>query len=180
MKINCRRFSSWIILLLLMVMMESCSGCSHRSKRCREHHRERVERRGSNEDRRDRSRSSRSRSQSNKTSSTNYSEDQIASIAEGEDYDAMLDCQFAKLNEVKRLKDEYFRGDMSDKRAEESMKEIEEKFSPVDKALDEAQREGLLTYNQHKRQMKLVADYIKVASSVANRIGTDISRIIDM
>ena len=180
MKIRYSYFSGYIILLLLMVMIESCSGCSHHRRRSRERHRERVERRESNEYSRDRSRSSRSRSLSNKTSSRNYSEDQIASIAEGEDYDAMLDCQFAKLNELKRLKDEYFRGDMSDKKAEESMKEIEEKFSPVDKALEEAQREGLLTYNQHKRQLKLAGDYIRLVNSIFKRLGYDMSAAIDM
>ena len=92
----------------------------------------------------------------------------------------MLDCQFQRLNEIKSLKDEYFRGDMSDKEAEEGLKSIEEKFAPIDKALDEAQSEGQLTYNQHKRQMKLMNEYIKVIKTVATRIGSDITSYIDL
>ncbi|MDE5886022.1 MAG: hypothetical protein K2H46_00360 [Muribaculaceae bacterium] len=180
MKIEYSKFSGWTLLLLIMVMMQSCSGCSHRSRRIRERHRERVEQRVADEDKVERSGSRRARSQRNSSSFGNLSEEQITSIAEGEDYDAMLDCQFHKLNEIKQLKDEYFRGDMSDKKAEERMNEIEEKFAPIDKALNEAQSEGLLTYNQHKRQLKLMGDYLKVVKAVATRLGSDISSYMDL
>lgn len=168
-------------MLLIMFMMESCSGCSHRGRRSRDRHRERVEQRESSEDTGERSDSRRSRSsKSLGVNSRTYSEEEIAAIAEGDDYDAMLDCEFAKLNELKQLKDEYFQGDMSDRKVEERMKEIEDKFAPVDKALDVAQREGLLTYNQHKRQMKLMGDYLKVIKTIASRLGSDISSLIDI
>lgn len=181
MEIKCRRFLGWVLLLLIMVMIESCSGCSHSGRRSRDRHQERVERRESNEDRGVRSGSRRSRSsKSHGFNSRKYSEEDIAAIAEGDDYDAMLDCQFAKLNELKQLKDEYFHGEMSDKKAEERMKEIEDKFAPVDKALDVAQREGSLNYNQHKRQMKLMGDYLKVIKTIASRLGSDISSSIDI
>ncbi len=179
MKEMCYRFFGWLILLVIMLMSESCSGCSHRNRHARERHRDRIERRDSRNERRDRNNSRESRSQRG-GNSKKYSEEQIASIAEGEDYDAMLDCEFAKLNEAKNLKKEYFQGNMPDKEAENRMKEIEEKYAPVVKALEKADNEGLLTYNQHKRQMKLLGDYIKEANSIFNRLGVDIESALDL
>lgn len=92
----------------------------------------------------------------------------------------MLDCQFGKLNEIKRLKEEYFRGDMPDREVKDRMQAIEDKYSTVDDALKKAEGEGLLTYNQHKRQMKLMGDYLKEVASVGDRLGSDISSLIDL
>ena len=180
MKIYRYRFPYLILSLLIMIMMESCSGCSHRSRRGRERQRERVERREARTERSDSRSSRRSDSQGRRSSSRTYTEEQIASITEGEDYDAMLDCMFAKINELTSLKNEYFRGDMPDKQVKTRMKEIEEKYAPIEQALDKAQEEGELTYNQHKRQMKLIGDYMNVANSVFNRLGDDLSSVMDM
>ena len=164
------------LLLTLVLALESCTGCAHRSRRARERHRERVERQ---QGRRECNYGS-ERNSSLKETSRKYSREDILNIAEGDDYDAMLDCQFSKLNDIKSLKEEYFRGDMPDKVVEERMQEIEEKYAPIDNALTAAQNEGMLTYNQHKRQLKLMGDYIKIVSSVCNRLGADISTLIDI
>ena len=180
MRINRYCLSSWIILLLMVVMLESCSGCSHRGRRNRERRRERLELRETNDEREDRESSMRSMSHREESSSINYSSEKIASIAEGNDYDRMLDCLNAKVNDLRSLKNEYFRGNMPDKDVEARMKEIEAKYAPIEKALNDAQNEGLLTYNQHKRQMNIAGKYLKEAKSVFNRLGSDLSSSLDI
>lgn len=176
------RFLITCALLGLIVMSEGCAGCSHRHRRARERHKERIEIRANYDSDDDDGRSRRDRRNRSKERSVGvrYSAENIQTLAAGEDYDAMLDAMFSKLNELRSLKNEYFRGDMPDKEVESRMKEIEEKYAPVEKALEQAQSDGLLTYNQHKRQMQLIADYMKEVNSVCNRLGFDLSAIMDM
>lgn len=172
----CHRSFGFILLLMLTVMLESCAGCTHRSRRARERHRDRVERHDGSADRLH----GRDRNADRDDTGNRYSSEHIQTVADGDDYDAMLDCQFGKLNEIKRLKEEYFRGDMPDKEVKDRMQAIEDKYSTVDDALKKAEGEGLLTYNQHKRQMKLMGDYLKEVASVGDRLGSDISSLIDL
>lgn len=161
-----------VLLLMLMVMIESCAGCSHRSRRGRERQRDRTERRERPRDRRE-GRGHRNQDYEESRMQTEYTEEYLSNVAKGDDYDEMLDCLFAQSEEVKQLKNEYFRGNLADKDAKSKMEEIGERYQPVVDALEKANNDGDLNYNQHKRQMKLISEYINEMRQIAGRLGDD-------
>lgn len=108
------------------------------------------------------------------------SSEAICQIANGEDYDKMIDCLFNQLEEIKAVKKEYFKGDLPDKEAKIQMSEIANKYNPIHQTLQKASEEGALNYNQHKRQMKLWGEYVDELNSVAAKLGMDMDGMIDM
>lgn len=167
------RFKILIYVLIgaFCIGVTSCAGCAHRQRKRRERLEHRAESRSEGRAIR------KSRSERNKNNYPVVSSEEVANIAEGEDYDEMLEVLSSQLQELKDLKSEYFGGDLSDRSAEERMNEIGEKYKPVMDALEKASSEGALTYNQHKRQMKLFAEYIQLINSLGSRIGEDLSAI---
>lgn len=166
------------MLFGLILVSEGCAGCSHRHRRARQLHNERTERSARYDSDDDRSDNPKGRRNKDYTTS-NYTSEDIQSLAEGNDYDAMLQAMFAQLNELKGVKKEYFRGNMADKEAEKRVNEIKQKYAPVYDKLSEASSSGELNYNQHKKQIKLFGEYQKLLVSILSRLGSDIKQILD-
>lgn len=101
-------------------------------------------------------------------------EDYIQEIAYGEDYEAMLKCLSNGIKELKQVKDLYFAGKLKDKEAREMADAIEEKYKPVKDSLDKANNEGELNYSQHKKQMKLFGEMLKLYNDIFNHVVGDI------
>ncbi|MDE6514291.1 MAG: hypothetical protein K2L05_08930 [Muribaculaceae bacterium] len=158
------RFISVILAILLALTFEGCSG-GRRRDRNRERSRERTEQRESR---------NRSRHERNATSrKAAYSAEEIQEIAESGDYDRMLDCVQSEISDLKAMKNRYFNGELTDKQAEEQTKKIKETYAPVYNAIGRASSDGNLNYKQHKRQMKLFGEYMKLMTSVLDRLGSD-------
>ena len=153
-----------IASLLMMSVMDGCS-CGRRRDRSRERRHERTER----SERRSESRGDRRGS----SRLTSYTAEEIQEIAESDDYDRMLDCLQSEISAIKAMKNRYFNGELTDKQAEEQAKEIRETYAPVYDAIERAGKDGNLNYKQHKRQLKLFGEYLKLMNSVMNRLGSD-------
>lgn len=167
---NLVRYLLLAAVISCMFLSEGCSGCAHRQRRVRDRssrHSERVDRREDRESRRHRENGD------NIEIKRDYSLDQLKALSESEDYDAMLNALEYQLKELKQLKKVYFKGDMTDNEAKEKIDEINAAYSPIIDKLSKASSDGMLTYNQHKRQMKLVGEYIKLFNSIVNDLGAD-------
>ncbi|MBD5303764.1 MAG: hypothetical protein HDS18_03310 [Bacteroides sp.] len=171
----------------LAFLSEGCTGCAKRQRHARERHRERVESRASSDDddsddndRRSSSRRKRGGSDSDQGySGAKYSPEEIEILIEGEDYDAMINAMFSQVKELKGVKNEYFKGNMPDKVAEERVEEIKKRYAPLRDKLSQASSEGSLTYNQHKRQVKLFGEYQKLVVSIISRLGNDLESALE-
>ena len=100
-------------------------------------------------------------------------EDYIAEVAEGDDYDEMLKCLKNGIKEIKKVKNDYFAGKLKDKEVESLVDSIQKKYNPVMESLTAADNAGELNYNQHKKQMELVAEMMKLFTEIVNRLGAD-------
>lgn len=166
-----------LVLIMMLTVFGSCSGCSHRSRRNRERVRERTEKREGSRDRH----SEKSRGREKIVGDGHiWSETEIESLVETNDYDRMLICLEDEIQEHHNLRKKYFNGGMKDKEAEEKMNGIENRYKPVKECLNKAGSEGELNYNQHKRQMKLMGEYIKEVEAVLNRLGSDAAAFINL
>lgn len=144
------RIMTYILIGTFCMGVTSCAGCAHRHRKKRE------------------------RTEYSTKESKERSSDNISLIAEGTDYDDMIECLYSQLGEIRALRKEYFRGNIPDKEVESRMNEIMEKYRPVSEALEKASGEGALNYNQHKKQMKLARDYMEELNSILNRLGRDL------
>ncbi|MDE5791769.1 MAG: hypothetical protein K2H96_11155 [Muribaculaceae bacterium] len=169
------RILTYILIGAFCMGVTSCAGCAHRHRKKRERAeysaQERRERRSD--------RVSRSGKGDRDYNYTALSSDNISQIAAGTDYDEMIECLYSQLGEIRSLRKEYFRGNMSDKEVETRMNEIMEKYRPVSEALEKASGEGALNYNQHKKQMKLLGEYMDELNSIGNKLGSDLDQILD-
>lgn len=151
--------------IVLIIVLESCSGCAHRQRK--RMHRNNIE-----------------RTAEGAVSEENHLADlmdespehRLHEIAESGDYDKMLDCMFEQLNEIKKLKNLYFKGNLSDKDAQNEMDKINKKYQPIVDSIEKASGEGALNYKQHKRQMKLFGEYMKELNSIMNKLEGDLKR----
>lgn len=161
------RQTLWIFSLAIVIFGNT--SCAHRSGHASDRNRSRTER----HERRVRGERGGSRNQ-DYAQARSYSEEYLQSVAASDDYDAMLDCMFARIDELKALENEYLGGNMPDKVAKAKGDQIVAKYMPVEKALDKANAAGELTYDQHKRQMELVGEYMQELEQVSQRVGNDL------
>lgn len=147
--------------------------CSSRHSRLRNRDRD--------QDRREQQKSQREHSRKKDTGKIiaigKNSEEYILEVAEGEDYDQMLSLMYDALGEMKSVSKKYFTGNLPDAEAEKMVKEINERYRPVKETLEKADSEGKLNYNQHKKQMKLFAELLKIYEEIINRISNDLKDV---
>lgn len=159
------------ILIIITILL----GLTLSLSSCRRHHRHRDR----ESIRTERSHSNKSHSQV-RYSFNNESENEetkavIEEIAQSEDYDKMLNVMMQASADLKKLSKLYLKGNMTDAALQKHIEEIQTMYKPVNSALEAADSEGKLTYNQHKKQMKVMAEYIKTMQYVINRLANDIN-----
>lgn len=157
------------VLMIATVGLESCSGRRSRA-RARERERDRSEQSSSRRDR------SRNTDTGKGVTIGKNSAEYIQEVAQGEDYDRMLALMQDALGEMKSVSKKYFAGNLSDADAENMVKEITERYDPVREALEKAESEGKLNYNQHKKQMRLLGDFLKTYNAIINRVSNDLEK----
>ena len=155
------------VMMIATVGLESCSGRRSRA-RARERDRDRREHRSSSHE------GNRNTDVGSGVSYSKNSADYIQEVAGGNDYDRMLSLMQDALGEMKDVSKKYFAGNLADADAEKMVNEITERYNPVKEALEKADSEGKLNYNQHKKQMKLFADIIKIYNAIINRVVKDL------
>ena len=101
------------------------------------------------------------------------SSDQLAGLSASDDYDGMLDALQGALRRIKSLRNLYFKGGLSDKEFKRRLDEIQDAYAPVLESLQKASSEGNLNYRQHKRQMKLMVEYMKIMAESVSKISGD-------
>lgn len=154
------------LLIMLTIELSGCAGCAHRQKR-------RV-----SEQRTYRDRELKSDVKGNRDRDLPMlSAEKVESLARSNDYDAMIDCLSDELVQIKKLRKDYFRGNMTDKEAEKRMQDIVETYRPIMDAIEQASSNGDLNYNQHKKQIKLLGEYMSEVNSVGKKFSEDIDII---
>ena len=143
-----------------------CTSCRHRSSHSRNREKERNER--ISERKHDRSSNT-----EEDDIQIDMQEDYISNLVETENYDAMFKCLNNEIKEIRKLKNDYFGGKLTDNEVKERAMLIEKKYEPIVKKLEEADSNGELNYNQHKKQLNLISERIKIYIEIFNKLGDD-------
>lgn len=105
--------------------------------------------------------------------SATYTQEEIAEAAQGNDYDLMLEELETMVEECAVVKEEYLDGNLPDKTARQRVADIEERYQPVTDAINRADSNGELTYNQHKQLMSLQLNALDHMLDAAGRVMDD-------
>lgn len=102
-----------------------------------------------------------------------YTQEEITEAAQGNDYDLMLEQLEAMVDECGAVKEEYLEGNLPDKTARQRVADIEERYQPVVEAINRADGDGELTYNQHKQLTSLQLNALDHLIDAAERVMGD-------
>lgn len=85
----------------------------------------------------------------------------------------MLEELETMVEECAVVKEEYLDGNLPDKTARQRVADIEERYQPVTDAINRADSNGELTYNQHKQLMSLQLNALDHMLDAAGRVMDD-------